>query len=154
MYIEMPNGIIIKDSIDKEQYKEEPFILTSLTKIKKELIITEKIEEFREIILYFTYATEKPGALTININEKITGDCNLDNTHGFLQDISVKLNPNIFNKGKNTITITPQGKNVSLFPIDESATFKRSFFLNKEGEWEKLKKGEFIIWLELVQKNP
>ncbi|MEW6481838.1 MAG: glycosyltransferase family 39 protein [bacterium] len=143
---EIEGVIVIKDNGDNERLSKDAFVLKG--EIKKELIITENLQKFKEIILFFSYQAEKPGALTVDINGRIRGDCSIGGSGSLLQIGSIRLNPSLFNKGKNTIVISSSEN--FLFPIDEGITFKRSFFL-KNGRWESLKKGEFMVWLELIR---
>ncbi|MEW6482026.1 MAG: hypothetical protein AB1397_03350, partial [bacterium] len=162
IHFKKENVVIIKDNSDDKKINENPFILKGKDKIKKELIITEDLQEFKEAILFLAYTTrvifyppnrhipEKGGRVTININEKTEKDVYLSSTNGFVQNSLIELDSNFFYKGKNVITISSIEEGVFLFPIDESLDFKRSFFL-KEGKWERIKNGEFMIWLELVR---
>ncbi|MEW6103374.1 MAG: glycosyltransferase family 39 protein [bacterium] len=142
---EIENVIIIKDNGDCEKLSKDAFVLAK-KEIKKELIITEDLQRFKEIVLLFSYQANTSGILTIDINGRIKGSCNMGGSGYLIQNGSIKLSPSLFNKGKNSIIISSEQS--FLFPIDESITFKRSFFL-KNGKWENLKKGEFTIWLEL-----
>ncbi|HAW50088.1 TPA: hypothetical protein DCX16_03965 [bacterium] len=145
----LPDMIIIKDNFDNEKLSKRPFVLKEKAEIKKKLIITEDIEKLKEVVLLFAYQTDTGGTLAIDINGKIRGSCGLGSGGSLIQNGSIKLDPGYFNKGENTIIIA--GENGSfLLPIDESLTFGRSYFKKQNNEWEKLKKGEFKIYLQLI----
>ncbi|MFH0774161.1 MAG: glycosyltransferase family 39 protein [bacterium] len=116
---------------------------------KKELFIKEDVSDNKGISLFFNYQVTKPGTLILDING-VKGGASLSSTD-LMNISSINLPPSTFHQGLNIITFLAKDIEI-LIPIDSSYTFGRSYLL-KNGKWEKLKKGEFMVWLELVKEN-
>jgi len=122
--------------------------------IKKELIIKEDLAKFKEAVFFFNFEysssseTEKPQVI-FKVNGKGQEiEIKSVQTTSFYK---VYFDPNDLNQGKNAVIIRPKTRFDSpvRISIDSLYSFGRSYFFNKEGEWERLKKGEYMIWLVL-----
>ena len=150
MIVEIGNRTLIRDDSGIWPGKESIALSSPGDVIKKEFMIKENPLQYKEIQLFFSYQGIKAGSLVFDINGKIKGSSFLASTD-LLNTGSISLPISCFNQGLNTIIIEAQDIKI-LIPIDSSYTFGRSY-LSKNGKWEKLKKGEFMIWLNLIKDN-
>ncbi|MBU1261698.1 hypothetical protein KJ640_01925, partial [bacterium] len=138
--------IIIGD--DSGSWRGGDFItLSPNASCKKELFIKEDVSGHKGFSLLFSYQVTKPGTLILDINGT-KGPASFSSTD-LMNISSINLPPSTFHQGLNIITLASKDIEI-LIPIDRSYTFGRSYLL-KDGEWERLKKGELMVWLEFVE---
>ncbi|MDI6751242.1 MAG: hypothetical protein QME07_00025 [bacterium] len=138
--------IILRDNSGKWQGGNFITLLPN-SSCKKEFLIKEDSLGLKRCSLFFSYQVTKPGTLIFDINGT-KGPASLSSTD--LMNVgSINLPPSTFHQGYNTITITSEDIEI-LIPIDSSYTFGRSY-IGKNGQWESLKKGELMVWLEAVE---
>ena len=69
---------------------------------------------------------------------------------GLLIFASIKIPVTWLKRGVNTIILKPKDTvKATSIAIDPSYSFGRSYILNQSHKWERLKKGEFMLHLEL-----
>jgi len=138
--------IVIGD--DSGIWQGKDFItLSPNASCKKELFIKEDVSGHKGFSLFFGYQVTKPGTLILDINGT-KGPASFSSTD-LMNISSINLPPSTFHQGLNIITLLSKDIEI-LIPIDSSYTFGRSYLL-KDGKWERLKKGELMVWLELVE---
>lgn len=126
--------------------------------IKKELIIKEDLSKFKEVIFFFNY---KYPFYTQNIQNRVMifkiNEKEREYEIKPVQTIScwkLCFNPNDLNQGENIIIIKPKAilDSPLYIKIDTLYSFGRSYF-NKESKWERLKKGEYMVWVVLKKEG-
>ncbi|MEW6104536.1 MAG: glycosyltransferase family 39 protein [bacterium] len=147
-HIQREDTIVIRDNsgmIRGENY----YSIQSLSDIiKKELIIREDIDNFKEVLLFFwyhlyTYSQEPILIFEVNGKEK---KVIIKPTSSLVTFNTIYINPKNLKQGINTIIIKPKIKSdfILKIKIDSIYSFRRSYFL-ENGEWRSLKKGEYMI---------
>ncbi|MDI6752425.1 MAG: glycosyltransferase family 39 protein [bacterium] len=148
IYVRNDKGLIIRDT-SNDWGGGDAVLLNQNNSVKKELVLKESPSSYKKILLCFKYGTtEAPGRLVVDINGISKEYANLKFTEGLIKYIPLSLSSSLLNKGKNTFIFTIEGDTVFALPYDTSYTFGRSFEL-KGGKWERIKKGEFFVWLEI-----
>ncbi|MEK9148880.1 MAG: hypothetical protein AAB267_02400, partial [Candidatus Desantisbacteria bacterium] len=148
LYVQEGKMLIIRDTT-LEWKGGSAVIFGKGRSTKKELILKEEPSSYKKIGLFFKYGTnEPPGRLIIDINGKAKGFVDLRFTEGLIKYNSLSLSPSLLHKGKNSFIFTIEGETTFALTYDTSYSFGRSFEL-KENRWERIKKGEFIVWLEI-----
>jgi len=147
--VNRPDRLIFRDS--RDTYGRD---LDLNNTIKKEIVVEEDPSNFEKGILFFNFfGGNPPGTLDISINDK-RFEAPLQPSGGLLIFASIKIPVTWLKKGVNTIILKPKNKVVATsIAIDPSYSFGRSYILNQSCKWERLKKGEFMLHLELI-KNP
>jgi 4-amino-4-deoxy-L-arabinose transferase-like glycosyltransferase len=113
--------------------------------VKKELVVKEDFSK-KKITLFFKYGTDRPGKVLLNVNDKVTAEIELGFTKGLIKSKTLELDQRILNKGINSFTFRPEGELLFALCYDTSYSFGRSYrFCN--GEWKRIKRGEFLVWL-------
>jgi hypothetical protein len=148
MVIKIGDKTIIRDDSGSWPGKDSITLSSPGATIKKEFIIKEPLSRYKEIVLFFSYQGLTAGSLVFDINGKVKGAASLSSSE-LMNTGSINLSPSLFNQGLNSILAEAQDIKIAI-PIDASYTFGRSYLL-KDGKWERLGKGEFMIWLELVE---
>jgi 4-amino-4-deoxy-L-arabinose transferase-like glycosyltransferase len=148
--IRTEEGIVVKDYSDRLWHGKKKSLRTPKDRLKKEFILPKEIERAKEVVLWFQFVTGRdPGSFSVNINNKkevIVSPPPFNK--GYPGNASLYLMPELFSEGKNTIIFTvPHQADISLC-VDQFYTFRRSFIL-KDEEWQSLKRGEFIMHLDI-----
>jgi len=144
-------AIVIKDDNDDWHWGKAFVLYSPSNMVKKELFIKKGIiKKIKKAYLFVRTATFKEGRLTVNINGRNIGSIFIENTNGKISVFTIEFDPKCLYYEKNFITVVPEENGEFYMVIDETYTFRRSYIL-KNGKWEKLNKGEFMIWLELVE---
>jgi hypothetical protein len=140
---------IVSDYSERMWHGEKKTISSSCDKLKKELVLPDGYEKSKEVLLWFQFTTgPNPGVISVTVNDgkEIIVQPPPFN-EGFPGHASLHFKPDSFRKGINTIIFgVPHVADINLC-VDQFYTFKRSYFLSKQGRWERLKKGEFIVHL-------
>jgi tetratricopeptide (TPR) repeat protein len=154
-HIQREDGLIVRDDSGLLHGKEVYMLQSPNDMIKKELVIKEDLSKFKEVTFYFDfeYASyiqkSQKSTLIFEVNGK---EQEIDIVSNQLSSFcQVYFNPNDLNQGKNIAIIKPKARLDSIFriKIDTQHSFGRSYFLNKNGKWEKLRNGEYMIGLIL-----
>ncbi len=121
--------------------------------IRKDLVIKEVLSGYKEARIAFNYgASGDTGLFVITINNKEEIPIKPMITRGLMAYCEVRFMANLLKQGINTIILKQLKEgNVSIV-VDESSNFKRSY-IGKEGDWKRLRKGEYMIWLTLYQET-
>ena len=143
--VNRPDKLIFRD--DRDTYGRD-FDLNNT--IKKEIVIEEDPSNFEEGVLFFNFfGGNPPGILDISINDK-RFEAPLQPSGGLLIFASIKIPVTWLKRGVNTIILKPKDTvKATSIAIDPSYSFGRSYILNQSCKWEQLKKGEFMLHLEL-----
>jgi hypothetical protein len=151
LHIWQPEGMFIRDTTST-QHKGDSFTMNSSNDaIKKELIITENLSEYKKAMFWLIASIGKnPGALSIQINDKEVL-VSFAYSRGLLDRYPIEFKIDWLKKGVNTIILKPVEMAEVSPAIDNFYTFGRSYLL-KDGQWEGLKKGEYMIWLQLLRE--
>ncbi|MEW6680657.1 MAG: glycosyltransferase family 39 protein, partial [bacterium] len=151
LHIAPPEGILIRDTTN-DRHRGKSFEMRSVGDIiKKELILKEKLSKFKKAVLQLILSIgNNAGTLTIEVNNKIEFPVVFSYSQGLLDLYRIELNLDCLNEGLNTIVLKSTGRMEINVAIDNFYFFGRSYVF-KDGKWKKLKKGEFMIWLELVR---
>jgi tetratricopeptide (TPR) repeat protein len=121
------------------------------------LIIKEDLSKFKEAVLFFnfeyTQKIQRPISLLFELNgKKQEIEINPVQATSFYQ---VYFSPCDLRQGKNIVIIKPKMifDSTLKIAIDSMYCFGRSHFANKNGEWERLKNGEYMVELLLSPKR-
>ncbi|MBU1598848.1 glycosyltransferase family 39 protein, partial [bacterium] len=144
------NGVIIRDHKDVSDEDVHWLQLPFFSMIKKELVIKESPSNYSRAFLYIKFIpTSDSKLLTVDINNNKKVEVSLESyREKWLSEITLDFNPNLFHKGTNSFVLSVKDSSLSI-PVCYSYTFRRSYFWNKESKWEQLKKGEYMVSLEL-----
>ncbi|HAW49390.1 TPA: hypothetical protein DCX16_00330 [bacterium] len=117
-------------------------------KVKKELVINEDLDEFKEVEICAKYVCdEKPGVMVLDINGTNTIKMRLGiSTQGIVKAFCIPIPKEALRNGLNSFDFSLFGESVFAFTYDQSYKFGRSYWF-KDGNFERLKNGEFCIWL-------
>jgi len=153
--IRRENKVVIRDDSGLPNWKDYYLLQSPTDMIRKELIIKEDLNKFKEAVFFFNFEyiaytrkTQK-SRLIFEVNGK-EQEVNIVPTQ-YSSFYPVYFSADNLNQGKNTVIIKPKTRfdcPLRIY-VDSLCSFGRSYFFNKEGEWERLKKGEYIIWLSL-----
>ena len=152
-WIETEEMTIVKDCSDLLWHGEKECLRASQDRLKKEFILPDGIEKYKEVILWLDFTTgPNPGSIFVTVNngkEIIVSPPPFDKE--FPGYASLHFKPDSFCKGRNTIVFgLPCSADIRL-SIDRYYTFGRSY-VYKEGRWKKLKKGEYMVFIKLISK--
>jgi hypothetical protein len=144
------NWIIIRDHKDVSDEDVHWLKLPFFSMIKKEIVIKEDLSNYKRAFLYIKFIpTPYSKLLTVDINNNKKVDVSLETyKEKLLSEITLDFDPNLLCKGTNNFVLSVKDSSLSI-PVCYSYTFRRSYFWNKESKWEQLKKGEYMIGLEL-----
>ncbi|MFH0774769.1 MAG: glycosyltransferase family 39 protein [bacterium] len=144
------NGVIIRDHKDVSDEDIHWLKLPFFSMIKKELVIKEDLSNYSRAFLYIKFIpTTDSKLLMVDINNIKKVDVSLlTYKERLLSEITLDFDPNLLCKGLNSFVLSVKDSSLSI-PVCYSYTFRRSYFWNKESKWESLKKGEYMISLEL-----
>jgi tetratricopeptide (TPR) repeat protein len=121
--------------------------------IKKEIVVKDDLLDYPEASVSVRCAVVErdSGLLMVTINEKKRIPIRPEFSEGLTTGFCCRFSSTALQRGVNRIVIRPLEKVGVDILIDESFSFGRSYFL-KEKDWERLKKGEFMVWLTLFPK--
>ncbi|MBU1261702.1 glycosyltransferase family 39 protein [bacterium] len=149
-HIWQPEGMLIRDTTSIRHGEGRVEMRSSGDIIKKELIVKENPTDYKKAVLWFIASIgTKPGVLSIQINNKEVL-ASFAYSRELLDKYPIELKTNWLKEGVNTIILKPDGTIEMDLTIDNFYSFGRSYIL-KDGRWERLKNGEFMVWLELVE---
>ena len=153
---ESRDGVMLRDDSGEWHGKEFVTLDSPEKMVKKELIITEDIGNYKDALLLLHYALGDKGAVVININGKQFPivPCNRLTYGRFFRTAEIGIEPQKYlKKGLNTITLRViDGGNMTI-PIDNWRYYKRSYLSGDSGKtWQSVSNGEIIIGLKFIRK--
>jgi len=150
LYIKKRDGIIIRDHNNVSGEDIHWLQLHFFSMIKKDLVVEEDLSNYKRAFLYIEFIpTDDSDLLMVDINNNKKVEVPLEfYKEKLLSEITLDFDPNLLHKGTNSFVLSVKDSSLSI-PVCYSYTFRRSYFWNKRLEWEPLKKGEYMIGLEL-----
>jgi len=152
VHICQPEGILIRDTTSIA-HGSKGFEMRDLNNMaRKELVIKENISDYKKAVIWLIASIgENPGILSMQINDQ-EFPISFAYSRGLLDRCKIEFDSNLLKEGVNTIILKPTGRVEINLAIDNFYSFGRSYFL-KDGKWKRLKKGEFMIWLQLLNEE-
>ncbi len=147
-------GITIRDDSEIWHGNKAVDLNAENTLLRKDIIIDFEPaakEKDKGIGLNMFYTCNDKGDLSIEINGKNIPAISLSqlNSSGFYRVVRFGIKPEFFKKGRNTIIFRVSKGSFLQLPVDNYYHYKRSMFSTNNGKSWKVKKGEYMIYLDL-----